>query len=176
MASNSVKDFTIRMVMRISGSFFQTVLSIFACIVYVVNTYYEDDESKDDVFRILEIIIAALFGIDYSWGMFIAKDKKTFMLNPLNILDLLTILPVLISLLSNTETSGSFAFARLLRIIRVIRILRLYRIFTSTRKGATEEYDSGPLFDSSEITRKILIICSTILALVFISTGVVHIL
>jgi hypothetical protein len=145
-------------------------------VVYVVNTYYEDDEDKKEMFRILEIVIAALFAVDYSWGMFISKDKKKFMLNPLNILDLMTILPVLISILSDTETSGSFAFARILRIIRVIRILRLYRIFTSKRKGATEEYDSAPLFDSSEITRKILIICSTILALVFISTGVVHIL
>ena len=108
------------------------------------------------------------------WGMYHAKDKKKFMVAVLNILDLMTILPVLISILDNSRGSSTLAFVRILRILRVIRILRLYRIFQSARNGETEEYDSGKLFDASEITRKILIICSTILALVFISTGLIH--
>lgn len=131
--SSSVKSFTLRIIMKLTGSLFQSLLSLFACVVYVVNTYYEDDSETEDTFFIFEVVIAVLFSFDYGFGMYSARDKKKFMLNPLNILDLMTILPVFISMLGQAEASGSFAFARLLRVIRVIRILRLYRLFTSTR-------------------------------------------
>ena len=37
--TNALNDFTLRIVLRISGTFAQSLLSIFACIVYIVNTY-----------------------------------------------------------------------------------------------------------------------------------------
>ena len=40
---DAVKRFTSRMIMKLTGSFFQSILTIFACVVYVVDTYYEDD-------------------------------------------------------------------------------------------------------------------------------------
>lgn len=118
--------------MKITGSVFQSILSLLSCVVYVINTYYE--ESYDgNPFPVLEILIAFLFTVDYVTGLYGARDKKKFMLNPLNILDLITILPVFINILSESESSSTdFAFARLLRVVRVIRVLRLYRLFTVT--------------------------------------------
>mmetsp|Transcript_21768 Transcript_21768/g.3605 ORF Transcript_21768/g.3605 Transcript_21768/m.3605 type:complete len:82 (+) Transcript_21768:338-583(+) len=80
------------------------------------------------------------------FGMYIARDKKDFMLDPLNLLDLVTILPVFITILGEAERSGSFAFARGLRVLRAFRVLRLYRLFTTTKES--ENIDSGgPVLD-----------------------------
>ena len=117
--------------MKLTSSLFQSLLSLFACIVYVINTYYEDSDDNQDTFEVLEIVIAILFSVDYLLGFYAVKHKKKFMMNPLNIIDLVTILPVFIYLLSESESqSTDFAFARLLRVVRVIRVLRLYRLFT----------------------------------------------
>lgn len=122
---------TSKILMKITSSLFQSLLSLFACIVYVINTYYEDRDDNQDAFEVLEIVIAFLFAVDYLFGFYVVKHKKKFMLNTLNIIDLVTILPVFIYLLSESESqSTDLAFARLLRVVRVIRVLRLYRLFT----------------------------------------------
>jgi len=125
---------TSKILMKISSTLFQSLLSLFACIVYVINTYYEDRDDSHYAFEVLEIVIAILFSVDYLFGLYVVKHKKKFMMNPLNIIDLVTILPVFIYLLSESETqSTNLAFARLLRVVRVIRVLRLYRLFTVRR-------------------------------------------
>lgn len=39
--TSALKDFTVRIILRISGTFVQSLLSIFACIIYIVNTYLD---------------------------------------------------------------------------------------------------------------------------------------
>ena len=117
--------------MKLTSSLFQSLLSSFSCIVYVINTYYEDSDDYHDTFIVLELVIGILFSVDYLFGFYTVKDKKKFMLNPLNILDLITILPVFITLLYESDSqSVDLTFTRFLRVIRVIRVLRLYRLFT----------------------------------------------
>lgn len=128
-SADKVRQFTTNILIQLSSSIFQSLLSLFACVVFVVNTYYEDDEKADSSFMILEVVIALLFTADYLIGFSLARDKKKFMVSPLNILDLFTILPIFLSLISSTENS-SFGFTRLLRVVRAVRILRLYRLFT----------------------------------------------
>lgn len=99
-----VKSFTKRLFMKLTGNIFQSLLSLFACVVYVVNTYYEDDTETENTFFILELIIAILFTLDYVVRMMASHDKKKYMLNPLNVLDLMTVLPVFIALLGEAET------------------------------------------------------------------------
>jgi hypothetical protein len=77
---------------------------LFACVVYVVNTYYENDTETENTFFVLELVIAVLFTMDYIVRMILSHDKKKYMLNPLNILDLMTVLPVFIALLGESET------------------------------------------------------------------------
>lgn len=129
-SSDVLKKFTTGILIQLSSSIFQSLLSLFACVVFVVNTYYEDDKDTENSFLILEIIIALLFTIDYLIGLSSALNKKKYLTNSLNILDLLTIMPVFISLIDTKKSK--FGFARLLRVVRAVRILRLYRLFTVT--------------------------------------------
>lgn len=166
--SNTVKSMTYVFILKLTSGLFQSLLSLFACLVYVASTYYSDSDSNSGVFSMLEIIIASLFGFDYAFGFWNAKDKKKFLMNFLNLVDLLTILPVVISLLSDQASNGSLAFARIFRILRVIRVMRFYGMFNSSSKNGR------PLFESSEVNRQIVITVSTLLAIVFISTGIIH--
>ena len=119
--------------MKLTGYMFQSIISVFSCIVYVVSTYYETD--NEDMFSLLELTLAILFTLDYVVGFTNARDKKKFMTNPFNLLDLFTILPIFMNYLATTEEENiKFSYTRLLRIMRVIRILRLYRLFTVTYK------------------------------------------
>jgi hypothetical protein len=166
--NNTVKSMTYVFILKLTSGLFQSLLSLFACLVYVASTYYSDSDSNSGVFSMLEIIIASLFGFDYGFGFWNAKDKKKFLMNFLNLVDLLTILPVVISLLSDQASNGSLAFARIFRILRVIRVMRFYGMFNGSSKNGR------PLFESSEVNRQIVITVSTLLAIVFISTGIIH--
>lgn len=86
-----------KMIMTLSGTFFQSILTIFSCIIYVVGTYENDTASY---MAEIELVIAALFAFDYLWGFAISRDKREFLLNPMNIIDLVTILPVILNLLN----------------------------------------------------------------------------
>lgn len=61
-------------------------------MLYVYSTY----DSGSGSLKIAEWVIAALFGIDYVFGLRKARDKKKFLMHPMNCIDLLTIMPVLI--------------------------------------------------------------------------------
>jgi hypothetical protein len=41
----SLKTITFGIIIRIAGATFQSILSLSACVVYVVSTYYEGDNS-----------------------------------------------------------------------------------------------------------------------------------
>ena len=88
----------------------------------------------------------------------------------MNIIDLLTILPVGVDLIgsSNLDTN-KLKFARIIRAIRVFRILRMYRLF-STNKKDTDLH----VFNKGEIRKRIIMIITTIMAIIFIATGLLH--
>lgn len=119
--------------MKLTSSMFQSAISLFSCILYVVSTYYE--EENEEMFTLPELTLAILFTLDYIVGFVNARDKKKFMTNPFNVLDLLTILPIFLNYLAFKEDEKiKFSYTRLLRIMRVIRILRLYRLFKVSYK------------------------------------------
>ena len=95
--STAYRSFPIKMIMKLSGSVFQSILTVFSCVIYVLGTYTNAGSS---IMNTIEIIVAALFSVDYLWGFSTAKDKRAFMLNGMSIVDLITILPVLINLLN----------------------------------------------------------------------------
>jgi energy-coupling factor transporter transmembrane protein EcfT len=115
-------------VMKLTNSMFQSAISLFSCILYVVSTYY--GEENEEMFDLPEFTLAILFSLDYIIGFVNARDKKKFITNPFNVLDLATILPIFLNYLAfNEDEKIKFSYTRLLRIMRVIRILRLYRLF-----------------------------------------------
>lgn len=171
-----LKNFTTKLIIKITGTFVQSMLSIAACIIYLAETYFENEdgplysESANQYFRVLEIVIAALFTLDYIWGLYIAKNKKKFLFNIVNIIDLFTIFPVFVSLIGESNFKAqNFHFSRILRAIRVFRILRLHRLVGAGKKSAEIKN-----VDKSEIKRKVIIIMTTLLAMIFIFTGILH--
>ena len=100
-----LKNFTSDIIIRIAEGVFQSIISLAACICYVISTYYEGQRlvnKRNDFYKffrlpvltILEITCAVFFTIDYLWGFFNAKNKKNFVFNIFTFLDFLTILPV----------------------------------------------------------------------------------
>lgn len=96
--SVSFRKLTSAFCLQLTGSLFQAILTIVACVVYVVSTYIQDENVT--TFKTIEITIALLFTLDYVFGFAAAKDKKKFILEPLNMIDLIIIIPVYISLLN----------------------------------------------------------------------------
>lgn len=41
--TNAIKNFTLKIILKITGTLFQSLLSLIACIVYVIGTYYMPD-------------------------------------------------------------------------------------------------------------------------------------
>lgn len=93
--NKAISSLTVKMIAKLTGNFFQSLLSIFSCVVYVVSTYVKD---QSDLMSTIEYVVAGLFSVDYLWGFTIAKDKRAFMLHPMNLVDLVTIFPVLLNL------------------------------------------------------------------------------
>jgi hypothetical protein len=86
---------TLSMIAKLTGNFFQSLLSIFSCVMYVASTYMNDNSV---MMSTVEYVVAALFSVDYLWGFTISKDKREFLLNPMNLVDLITIFPVILNL------------------------------------------------------------------------------
>ncbi len=73
-----------------------------------------------DVFRILEWIITGLFTIEYLFRIYIAYDRRKYIVSFWGLIDLAAILPAYLSLF--------LAGYHYLMIIRVLRLLRIFRI------------------------------------------------
>lgn len=91
-----IKNIPMSVMLKISGSLFQTVLTVLSCIIYVTSSYYDEE---DTLFNILDLLIAFLFTIDYMCGFSNSKDKKKYMLKPLNVIDLIVILPIFVEIM-----------------------------------------------------------------------------
>ena len=72
--TNRIKNITLRLILRIVGTFFQCLMSLMACITYIVNTYITDPK-YENFFDFLEIFYASFFSFDYIWNLFNAKNK-----------------------------------------------------------------------------------------------------
>jgi hypothetical protein len=89
----------------------------------------------------------------------------------MNMIDLVTILPVFTSYLPGGSAASDYGkFIRVVRVLRVLRVLRLYRLFYS--QGPDNQQNA--FTESSEVRRKILMISASILATVFVATGIIY--
>ena len=61
---------------------------------------------------------------------------------------------------NSSDDNNQYKFLRIIRAIRVFRILRMYRLF-STAKRDTDLH----VFNKTEIKKRIIMICTTIIAI-----------
>lgn len=153
----------------------QGVISFLSIVVYVMGTYFDDDYQNNTeadliviaVLKWLEVFIAVVITIEYIIKLVRKKNKWDFVLKYLNILDVVAVLPTYISLiLGNVNGLG---FTRIFRMVRLLRIFKIYKNVTDSRKDKFEE-------EKNVIFMRLLGAIFTVLAFVFLSTGIVHFL
>ncbi len=109
---------------------FISILSITLESVTSLNEKYQY------YFKLSENIIVAIFTLEYIINIYVAKEKRKYMLGPWGFIDLFAILPSYLN----------FIDLRALKVVRVGRVLRFLRLMRMARllklsKNAVAQYD-----------------------------------
>ena len=134
-------------------------LNLVFVAVFVAETYPLRPAFRATLWN-LEVVIAAVFLVEYLLRLYGAEDRVGEFLDPYSVVDLVAILPtLLVFALPTAATVGSVGF---LRVVRVVRVLRFYRF---TRDA---EFFFGTVSDNALRTLKLLL---TVLVIFFVSAG-----
>lgn len=138
------------------ADFIDLLLTLISCVVYVIDTYLEEEPGEKLVKECLwavELVISTslllLYVVRLVSSIQHGRNLLEFVLAPSSLLDLFTSLPVLIAVLLFEESSRS---------IRIFRILRVLRTFSTNSDLQTQP-----------IAQQVSTIALTISAIVFIS-------
>ena len=101
--------------------FFIQSLIIFSILCIIIGTLSDLSGNTRQILRVSEIIIVAIFTIEYLLRILVADRKLKFIFSFLGLIDLFAILPFYVA-------SGID-----LRSIRIIRLLRLFRPFRALK-------------------------------------------
>jgi voltage-gated potassium channel len=84
-------------------------------------------------FDISEMIVVGIFTLEYACNIYVAKDKKKYILGPWGIIDIVAIIPSYFGFID-------LRAVKVLRILRILRFLRLMRMIRLLKlaKGAVE--------------------------------------
>lgn len=91
------------------------ILSISVVIVLIIDSTCQLQPSTTNLLDLIDNIILIVFAIDYFTRLYLAKDKKNFLIH--NIIDLIAIIPF----------NSMFQAARFLRLSRLLRFTKLFR-------------------------------------------------
>lgn len=136
---------------------FQITLSIFACGMYIAETYSTGYEAAV-VYYESELVITQFFLVDFLFNWFIATTTKQFFMNIMTMIDMLTIFPIYTGYLFDTQIN--FSIFRFIRILRLVRILRT----TSFQESITR------------LKRHLITLLLTLLCLIFLATGIFNVI
>jgi len=138
------------------ADFIDLLLTLISCVVYVIDTYLEEEPGEKLVKEwlwVVELVISTslllLYVVRLVSSIQHGRNLIEFVLAPSSLLDLFTSLPVLIAVLLFEESSRS---------IRIFRILRVLRTFSTNSDLQTQP-----------IAQQVSTIALTISAIVFIS-------
>lgn len=132
------------------------LLSVVACLTYVVDTYLSSYQQSQNVLMI-ELVITQFFSVDFFLHWYIDGSVR-YLFNSMVIIDLVTILPVYITL--GIDTSTRLGFLRFVRILRLIRVFRTFKV----------------LRNLSGIKRQIISLVLTLLSMTFLAAGMVQLM
>ncbi|CAG9313180.1 unnamed protein product [Blepharisma stoltei] len=172
------KEFTIKSakykymkkVLGLFGAGFDICLTIFACILYILETYYDDNYRSD--FRILDLIIVSFFLADWFYRFFYTQRKYDFVVSSATLIDALTIVPIYADLIFGT-LSSSFNFFRILRVLRIIRFTQAFKVL----RGDYEDNEIEVLSSTtgfSAVVKQLSILVVTLFSVLFIGAGLLN--
>jgi hypothetical protein len=138
-------------------------MSIVACAIYVSETYEAGYEAVQ-IYGYIEIIVTQFFAADFLYNFAAAANVLRYLTDAWTIVDLVTIIPVYITIGLQASTGGSagvnLSIFRFVRILRLIRILRMFKLLNTL----------------SGIQRQLVTLSLTLVSLIFMAAGVVHIM
>jgi hypothetical protein len=136
---------------------FQITLSIFACGIYIAETY-SSGYAVSVFYWQSELLITQFFLVDFIFNWFVAISTKQYFSNIMTMIDILTIFPL--------YSSYVFEFKIKFSIFRFIRILRLVRILSNSS------------FQESitRLKRHLITLLLTLLCLIFLATGIFNVI
>ena len=137
----------------------QILLSILACFMYVSELHVYDYDSEQ-MYAGIEVVITQFFLIDFLFNWFVANSLSEYFSTPLVIIDILTIAPVYIGMIFEGASRANLSIFRFIRILRLIRILRAFRLLRGL----------------SGIKKQVLSLILTLLSLIFMASGIVHLM
>ncbi|KAJ3116213.1 hypothetical protein HDU96_010157 [Phlyctochytrium bullatum] len=108
--------------------------------------------------KILDVVLAVIFLIDYSLSLYTAEDRLAFYFNVSSLIDLVSIVPPFVYFLVKEGTQFVW-FLGLLRILRASRILRTYRLLS---------------FSETEEKRELTIAALSFCNFIFLSASVIN--
>jgi len=116
------------------------VFLIFFSIISIMLASMEDFYLKyQTFFDVSEIVVVGIFTIEYICNIYVAKDKKKYILGPWGIIDLMAIVPSYFNFI-DLRAIKVLRVLRILRFLRLMRMLRLLKLAKQVVKvGETEE-------------------------------------
>lgn len=139
---------------------FQTLLSIVACTLYVLDTYAVGIAKWPDW------MMTGFFSVDYLVRFYAAANRCKYPFTKFAIIDLLTVAPVYAELFfddgESSAEEAAFEGLAFLRFVRILRVMRIMRAF-------------GALNNSmSPVGRQLAMLGLTVASIMFLTAGLVH--
>jgi voltage-gated potassium channel Kch len=154
------------------GDLFEIFITVSACVIYVLSTYYEEDNQT--IFSIIDVVIASIFLADWFYHLYTTPNRFQYILSKMTVLDMLTIVPVYIEAFGVSGGLSNLSFFRMIRIFRVLRILRMYKAFEVSKEEDELSTTPQASIDTSGISKQIMILVVTLFSMLFIGAGVVN--
>jgi voltage-gated potassium channel len=137
-----------------------TGLIIYSVFSFSIETLPDLNHSTKTFLRYSEILIVAIFTLEYFTRLILAEDRLKFAFSFYGLIDLAAILPFYL------------AFAVDLRTLRLIRVLRLLRILKLARyNSATQRFGKALYMAKEEL---VIFTLSSFIALYLAAVGIYH--
>ncbi len=104
-------------------------LIIISIITFTIETIPDLPPRVRSILQLSEIIIVAIFTVEYILRIFLAKRKLKYIFSFYGIIDILAILPFYLSAGLDLRSLRIFRLLRLFRLLKVVRYNKAIRIF-----------------------------------------------
>lgn len=142
------------------------VILIFFSIGSIVAASVEDFYLKHQTFfDTSEMIVVALFTIEYIANIYVAQSKTKYIFGPWGIIDFLAIAPSYLNII-DLRAIKVFRVLRVLRFLRLMRMLRLLKLAKHVTKGHEHEHKANK-FDTLKMDLQIYFIAMFSVVVIF---------
>ena len=137
------------------------IFSVVACGSYVSETYLATYDAVQ-IYSMIELVVTQFFAADFLFNFMSAPHIIPYLLQGWTLVDVVTILPVYISMyIRSTGGHGvNLSVFRFVRILRLVRIMRMFKLLNGL----------------SGIQRQLVTLMLTLVSLVFMAAGIIHIM